>query len=114
VSIVTVRVDLPDPPEMFELLTAALGPVGETDVLSVTAPANPLLGSIVMMVTPEIEGLTLIKLELAVIVKSGVLTGVTVTATEALCESASLVPVMLTEYSPGVEELNVAIAIPEP
>ena len=40
-SIVTVRVDVPDPPEMFEILTVAMGPVGETDVLSVTVPVNP-------------------------------------------------------------------------
>ena len=51
-----VRVDAPDPPEMFELLIVTVGPDGETDALSVTARVNPLLGVIVIMVDPEMNG----------------------------------------------------------
>ena len=66
------------------------------------------------MVTPEVDGFTFIKLELAVIVKSAVLTGITVTVSEQLCESEPLVPAIVTVYLPGVEEVNVAVATPEP
>lgn len=49
-----VRVDVPEPPETLELLIVALGPDGETDVLSVTVPVNPLLGLTVILAVPEL------------------------------------------------------------
>ncbi len=51
-----VSVEVPEPVEMFELLIVALGPDGETDVLSVTVPANPLLGIIVIVAVSDLPG----------------------------------------------------------
>ena len=54
------------------------------------------------------------ELGLAEIPKSGVPTAVTVTVSVAVWESGPLMPVMVTEYSPGMEELKVVVEIPEP
>jgi hypothetical protein len=91
-----VRVEPPEPPEMLELLIDVRGPDGETEELSLTVPANPLLGVIAILAVPELPASTLMKLELAEISKSGVPTRVTSTTTVIVCESDLLIPVIKT------------------
>jgi hypothetical protein len=52
----TVRLEVPEPPGMFELLNVTVGPDGETDTLNVTLPVKPLLGVMVMIVASGMNG----------------------------------------------------------
>ena len=88
------RVDEPDPPVMLVGLRVHVRPAGETAEARATVPVKPLIGATVMVdvaVAPE-RIVTLVGL--AAIEKS--CAAVTVTVTDAECDSVLLVPVTVT------------------
>ena len=93
-SVLTLRVDVPDPPGFRvtdAVLSDSLGPVGETVAERLTVPLNPLMLVRVMSdVTVEPAG-RLSELGLEAIRKS-----VTATAIEIVWEIEPLVPVTAT------------------
>jgi hypothetical protein len=68
----TVRVDVPDPPEMVDVLNVAVGPVGEMVVVRVTVPVKPLVGEIDIVDVPDLPVWVVRDDGLTEIVKSGV------------------------------------------
>jgi hypothetical protein len=80
----TVRVDVPEPPERLEVLREAMGPAGATVVLSVTVPAKLLFDVMVIVDVPELPAWIVNAAELLVMVKSGVPGAVTVTWTSTV------------------------------
>ena len=79
-----VRVAVPEPPEMLEVLMEAVGPSGETIALRATVPAKLLLGAMVIVEVPELPAWIVSVTGLRVMVKSGVPGAVTVTWTVAV------------------------------
>jgi hypothetical protein len=69
-------------------------PVG-AETTNVTDSVNPLFGVTVILVMPELLDAMEIESELKETSKSGVTTGVTATATVAVCESDRLLPVIV-------------------
>ena len=53
-AMLIVRVDVPEPPNIDGLLSVAVGPDGETEVVSVTVPEKPPDGVTVMVAVPEL------------------------------------------------------------
>jgi hypothetical protein len=70
-------------------------PAGATTVID-TLPTNPLSGVMAILVVPEVTVSMLMELELAEILKSGMLIGVTATVTVIVCETELLVPIICT------------------
>jgi len=91
-----VRVEVPEPPDMLDVLREAVGPAGETVVLRATVPAKLLFGVIVIVDVPELPAWIVNAAELLVIVKSGVPGAVTVTWTVVVWTRVPLVPVIVT------------------
>jgi hypothetical protein len=77
----TVRVDVPEPPEMVDVLRVAVGPVGETVVIRVTVPVNPLVGEVDMVEVPELPACIVRNDGVLAMLKPGVAAEVTVTCT---------------------------------
>ena len=108
----TVRVELPEPPELRttdEGLTDAVSPDGDVVVDNVTIPVNPLRLPSWTVDAPEDPLRMVREAGLDETVKS---TTLTVTTTE--CESDPIVPVTVTVYVPTVAELTVSVDVADP
>jgi hypothetical protein len=95
-------------------LSVRTSPAGDPDADSVTVPAKLLRLARVIVELEEDPALMASEDGLAVMLKSPELTELTVTATVVLWDSEPLVPVIVTVYVPGFEELtdSVDVAVP--
>ncbi len=95
---VTLRVDVPEPPEMLSVLSVAEGPAGETVAVKATVPAKLFVGVIVIVDVSVLPAWIVSDVGVPVIVKSGAGGGTVVKVNVALveCVSAPLVPVIVT------------------
>jgi len=95
---------------MLVVLKELVGPVGDDVADSVTAPENPLRGTMLMIVEPELPAWIEREVGLAEIAKSG---GEDVKVTVAECESDPLVPVTVTVKVPIVDGVHDKMEVPE-
>lgn len=84
---------------------------GDTELVSVTVPVNPLIGATVIVEVPATPALTVTVVGLALTEKS--VPG-TVKVTVAECDSVPLVPVTVTVYVPLAEGVHERVDAPEP
>src|SRR5712664_3243397 len=88
-------------------------PAGSAKI-SLTTPANPLMGATMILVMLGLPASRLMELGLADTSKSGMPASVTRTTIVTVCERDLLIPVIVTLWSPGTEALKLAVAVPEP
>ena len=91
-----VRVEVPEPPEIVELVRVAVGPLRARERLRVTVPVKAYVGAMIMVELAEFWAWTVRLVGVAEIVKSGEFVSVTVTSMVAVCVIVPLVPVTVT------------------
>ncbi len=112
--VVTVRVELPDPPSTGLGFRVAVAPTGRPLQLRFTLPVKPATAAIATPNRAVVPCLALSEVGLPEIEKSGLLTA---NVAEAWCESAPFVPVTVKVKVPGVVApvvVMVSTEAPEP
>ncbi len=114
--VVTVRVEVPDPPPlrlMLFTLRAAVGPGGETVADRLTEPEKPPVPATEMVEVPWEPAAMVRLVVVAVMLKSG--PGLTVTETVTVCVVPPEVPVTVTvKVTAGVEVVVAIFSVERP
>jgi len=98
------------PRVMLEGVRVHVGPDGDTELVSVTVPVNPLTGAIVIVEVAAVPTLTLPDVGLGVTEKSGT---ATLYVTVALCDRVPVTPVTVTVKLPLVDAVQESVEPPE-
>ncbi len=105
---VTLRVDVPEPPEILAVLSVAEGPAGETVAVKATVSAKPFVGSTVMVDVPVFPSWIVSDVGVPEMVKScaggGTVVNVNVAVVE--CVSVPFVAVIVTGKDPATSDLQ--------
>lgn len=110
--LVQERVEVWEAPKvMLEGVKVHASPDGDTELVSVTVPVNPLTGATVIVEVAAVPTLTLIVVGLAVTEKSGT---ATLYVTVALCDRVPVMPVTVTVKLPLVDAVQESDEPPEP
>ena len=112
----TVTVTVAEPPAVTEVgLTAAVGPDGDTLVVRLTVPAEPLVTAVLIVEVPLLPWAMLRLVGLALIEKLFVAGAVTLIVTVVLCTAVPSVPVTVAVYVPTATDApTVTVAVEEP
>jgi hypothetical protein len=95
VVVLTVRVELPEPPVIDEGTKLALAPVGNPLTLRLTVSVKPPLGVIVAVYEVPLPAWTVCEAGVAVMEKSPTIGAVTTSETEAVWVNVPSVPVIV-------------------
>jgi hypothetical protein len=105
------RVEVWDAPRvMLEGVRVHASPDGDTELVKVTVPVNPLIGATVIVEVTAVPTRTLAVVGLAVTEKSGT---ATLYVTAALCESVPVTPVTVMVKLPLVDAVHESVEPPE-
>jgi hypothetical protein len=109
--LVQERVEVWDAPRvMLEGARVHAGPEGDTALVKVTVPVNPLIGATVIVEDAAMPTRTLAVVGLAVTEKSGT---ATLYVTVALCDRVPVTPVTVTVKLPLVDAVHESVEPPE-